>query len=209
MSINLAPPTVTPEIAQRGFASPTGEVATAAYDYEERLNADWELALAEGGKHFEERSAVQSTLRRVTRDLINLEIPYAVVGGMALFRHGLRRFIQDVDVLVSAESLQIIHSRLEGRGRQRLYNLDRMVHRFSMAVPGWRPDARRVRQAERRPPFTNSKNLRDETPIVAPNEKALAMLGDLAEMKRDVPESDPSLTDQIIRNGRAGDIYGL
>jgi hypothetical protein len=30
------------------------------------------------------------------------QICYAVVGGMALFRHGLRRFTEDVDLLVTS-----------------------------------------------------------------------------------------------------------
>ena len=43
----------------------------------------------------------------------------------------------------------------------------------------------------------------------APNEKVLALLRDLAEMKKDMPESDPSDTNNIIRAGRSGAMYGL
>ena len=39
------------------------------------------------------------------------------------------------------------------------------------------------------------------------NEVVQAMLRDLAEMKKDMPESDPSDTDAIIRGGRAGGMY--
>ncbi len=35
---------------------------------------------------------------------------------MALFLHGYRRFTEDVDVLVTRESLNKIHEELEGRG---------------------------------------------------------------------------------------------
>ena len=45
-----------------------------------------------------------------------LDIPYAVVGGMALFRYGLRRFTEDVDILVTRADLVTIHDRLEGFG---------------------------------------------------------------------------------------------
>ena len=45
-----------------------------------------------------------------------LGISYAVVGGMALFRYGLRRFTEDVDILVTRADLVTIHDRLEGFG---------------------------------------------------------------------------------------------
>jgi hypothetical protein len=35
---------------------------------------------------------------------------------MALFRHGLRRFTEDVDILVTKEDLKKVHDLLEGRG---------------------------------------------------------------------------------------------
>lgn len=60
--------------------------------------------------------SVQEALRKITRDLDALGIPYAVVGGMALFLHGYRRFTEDVDILVRRENLKLIHERLEGHG---------------------------------------------------------------------------------------------
>jgi hypothetical protein len=65
---------------------------------------------------FEGQGAVQETLRKVTARLRELGIVYAVVGGMALFSHGLRRFTEDVDILVTREGLNEIHDRLEGLG---------------------------------------------------------------------------------------------
>jgi len=38
--------------------------------------------------------------------------PNAILGGMALFRHGFRRFTEGVDVLVSQPDLKRIHERL-------------------------------------------------------------------------------------------------
>src|SRR5262245_10224599 len=84
--------------------------------YEERLDRNIDWALREGSMHFEEQSAVHKTLRRITRRLDELGIPYALVGGMALFFHGFRRFTEDVDILVTAEGLREIHLQLEGRG---------------------------------------------------------------------------------------------
>ncbi len=60
--------------------------------YEELLDRDLDWALREGSMHFEEKSAVHQTLRKITKRLDELRIPYAVVGGMAMFLHGYRRF---------------------------------------------------------------------------------------------------------------------
>lgn len=85
-------------------------------NYEQLLSNDREWALSEGSLFFEGRGSVQEALRRVTQRLDELNIPYAVAGGMALFAHGYRRFTEDVDILVTPPSLQRIHDELEGRG---------------------------------------------------------------------------------------------
>jgi len=84
--------------------------------YEQRLNRNLDWALREGSMHFEKDSAVHKTLRKITKRLDELGIAYAVVGGMAMFFHGYRRFTEDVDLLVTREGLAEIHRRLEGLG---------------------------------------------------------------------------------------------
>ena len=84
--------------------------------YEQQLDADPEWALNEGSRHFDERSAVHRSLSKITAKLSELGVPYAIAGGMALFRHGFRRFTEDVDILVSKDGLRRIHAELEGRG---------------------------------------------------------------------------------------------
>jgi len=84
--------------------------------YEDRLNRDTRWALSEGSKHFDEQSAVFKSLHLITERLKSLDIPYAIVGGMALFRYGLRRFTEDIHILVTKDSLRIIHEKLEGLG---------------------------------------------------------------------------------------------
>jgi hypothetical protein len=98
--------------------------AVGGATYEEQLQNDPRWALSEGSKHFDETSAVAAALRNIARRLNELSIPYAVVGGMALFKHGLRRFTEDVDVLVRKEDLKRIHQALEGRGYL-------LAHRYS------------------------------------------------------------------------------
>jgi hypothetical protein len=84
--------------------------------YEQRLNSDLNWALDEGSMHFDETNAVHRALRRITARLTELGIPHAVVGGMAMFFHGFRRFTEDVDILVSRAGLEELHRKLEGLG---------------------------------------------------------------------------------------------
>ena len=91
-------------------------MAAGVLSYEELLNRDPRWALSEGSRHFEEDSAVFKALHNIAARLKSLGIPYAVVGGMALFRHGLRRFTEDVDILVTKDDLQTIHEKLDGLG---------------------------------------------------------------------------------------------
>ena len=84
--------------------------------YEQRLSSDARWALSEGSRFFEEKSAVQDALRKITRRLRELGIPYALAEGMALFQHGFRRFTEDVDILVTRDGLRLLHEKLDGLG---------------------------------------------------------------------------------------------
>jgi len=84
--------------------------------YEQRLGGNLSWALQEGSLYFDKESAVHKTLRDITRRLDELGVRYNVVGALALFFHGVRRFTEDVDILVNREGLTAIHDQLEGRG---------------------------------------------------------------------------------------------
>ena len=90
--------------------------APRAETYESRLNRDPEWAMHEGSEFFRGEGSVQQALRKIARRLSDLGIDYAVAGGMAAFRHGYRRFTEDVDLLVTREGLAEIHRHLEGLG---------------------------------------------------------------------------------------------
>jgi hypothetical protein len=68
------------------------------------------------GSAMKEKELVDEALLRLSTRLNDAQIPYAVIGGMALFAHGVYRFTTDVDVLTSREGLEAIHQRLVGRG---------------------------------------------------------------------------------------------
>ncbi len=106
------------DCTSRGFRLEFGRRGKGAIVlvYEEFLNRDPRWALSEGSRHFEENSAVFKALHGIAQRLNDLGVPYAVVGGMALFRHGLRRFTEDVGILVTKEDLKKIHENLDGLG---------------------------------------------------------------------------------------------
>lgn len=112
--------TDTSNVSTRPIASAAaadGDYASVALEtYEQRLQADPKWALMEGSQHFGEASEVFKSLEKIANKLKQLGINYAVVGGLALFRHGYRRFTEGIDLLVCREDLRAIHDALSGRG---------------------------------------------------------------------------------------------
>jgi hypothetical protein len=72
--------------------------------------------MSEGSLFFEGKGRVQQSLLRIARRLDELQIPYAVAGGMALFAHGYQRFTDDIDILMTRDDLERMHEALDGRG---------------------------------------------------------------------------------------------
>ncbi len=52
---------------------------------------------------FQGKDAVHKSLRRLVKHLEKANIPYAVMGGMAVYAHGHRRPTGDLDILLTAE----------------------------------------------------------------------------------------------------------
>lgn len=84
--------------------------------YEERLSRSPRWAILEGSTHFDKTNQVFKTLERIITRLNEIGVPYVLVGGLAMFYHGYRRFTEGVDLLVTREDLKTIHERLEGLG---------------------------------------------------------------------------------------------
>jgi hypothetical protein len=96
------------------FGTPTA--LTEAEPYVDRLNRDKEWAMDEGERFFQGTSKTHQALKKIAGKLNELGIDYVIVGGMAMFQHGYRRFTEDVDLLVTREGLKEIHRALEGLG---------------------------------------------------------------------------------------------
>ena len=114
-SHGMTPPPPRGLIA-RGMPMATPPAEALVPPYEQRLRVDRGWAMDEGDRHFQKDDEVFKTLRKIARRLDELGTPYAIVGGMALNAHGYRRLTVDVDLLVTADSLKMIHEKLEGLG---------------------------------------------------------------------------------------------
>ncbi len=84
--------------------------------YEVALRESREFTLREAGDYFAGRGRLLETLRRLASRLDAERVPYAIVGGLALFEHGYVRMTDDVDVLVTPVGLKQIFERLVGLG---------------------------------------------------------------------------------------------
>jgi len=69
-----------------------------------------------GSQFFMSQGPIHEALRRLSESLQDEGIDWVLVGGMALFAHGYRRFTEDIDVLLTAEGLASFRERLVGRG---------------------------------------------------------------------------------------------
>ncbi len=73
-------------------------------------------SLKEGSEFFQHQGDIYETLRRLVDELDENSLDYALIGGLALVAHGYRRFTEDVDILMTAEALEVFRERLLGRG---------------------------------------------------------------------------------------------
>ncbi|MDX2200616.1 MAG: nucleotidyltransferase family protein [Phycisphaerae bacterium] len=73
-------------------------------------------AIREASRFLMRDDPVHRTLAAIAKRFDELNIEYAVVGGMALVAHGYLRTTADVDLLVRPDGLEALHRALDGRG---------------------------------------------------------------------------------------------
>jgi hypothetical protein len=87
-----------------------------ASDYDALVARGGLIALEMAGRFFMKDNPVIYALQKVTKRLQDLNIPYAVAGGLAVAAHGYLRTTVDVDLLVTPEGLKAAHEKLDGLG---------------------------------------------------------------------------------------------
>jgi len=70
----------------------------------------------EARRYFMGKGTLNKTLARLSSDLENHGIPYAVIGATALLAHGYPRLTEDIDLLMTREGLEKFHAELIGLG---------------------------------------------------------------------------------------------
>lgn len=65
---------------------------------------------------FMKESPIHEAMRRLTKTLTEMQIPFAVAGAMAANAHGHRRTTVDIDILIRREDLQRFKERYSGLG---------------------------------------------------------------------------------------------
>ena len=91
-----------------------------AVAYEGQLARSFDLVVSEGEQLYEGRGRLRKTYDRLVRRLEDLGVSYTLIGGYALILHGVRRFTEDIDILISGEGLERLHKELIGRGYVRI-----------------------------------------------------------------------------------------
>jgi hypothetical protein len=72
--------------------------------------------LREASAYFAGEGRLHSALHRLTQRLDAEEIPYALLGGLALAEHGYPRLTEDIELLLTPSGLERFRQRLVGRG---------------------------------------------------------------------------------------------
>jgi len=86
------------------------------FAYESELETSFDLVLREADQLYQGQGRLKKTYDRLAKCLDDLGVSYSLVGGYALILHGVRRFTEDIDLLVPGEGLNRIHEELIGRG---------------------------------------------------------------------------------------------
>jgi hypothetical protein len=75
----------------------------------------WDVA-RRADQFFMEASPIHETMRRLSRILDEMQIPFAIAGAMAANAHGHKRTTADVDILIQRDDLQRFKAAHIGRG---------------------------------------------------------------------------------------------
>jgi hypothetical protein len=71
---------------------------------------------AEGLRYFMGEGTLNKTLSRLSADLEEHGVDYAVIGAVALLAHGYPRFTEDINLVMTADGLRKFHEELVGLG---------------------------------------------------------------------------------------------
>lgn len=92
------------------------EVTAEVTAYERQLARSFDLVMSEAEQLYQDQGRLRKTYDRLTKRLESLGVAYGLVGGYALILYGVRRFTEDIDILITGEGLDRLHKQLVGLG---------------------------------------------------------------------------------------------
>jgi len=75
----------------------------------------------EGRRYFRGEGTLNKTLACLSKDLDEHGIDYAVIGAVALFAHGYRRYTENIDLVMTPKDLRRFRGELKGLGYSPLF----------------------------------------------------------------------------------------
>ncbi|HMQ51337.1 MAG TPA: nucleotidyltransferase family protein [Anaerolineae bacterium] len=84
--------------------------------YEQRLRRSPQAVFEEASLYFMQQGDLYKALRNLIECLEAAEIPYALIGGLALAQHGFVRMTDDIDILLTPAGLATFKEKALGRG---------------------------------------------------------------------------------------------
>lgn len=84
--------------------------------YEQELKRSFPKVLREAEALYEGTGRLHKTYQRLTSRLQDLDISSELVGGYALILHGVRRFTEDIDMVIRPRDLAVLRDGLIGAG---------------------------------------------------------------------------------------------
>lgn len=100
--------------------SKNSEHSAEVLAYESEVERSFDFVVSEADQLYQGQGRLKKTYNRLIKLLEELGVSYGLIGGYALILHGVRRFTEDIDVLVSGEGLDRLHEELIGRGYVRV-----------------------------------------------------------------------------------------
>jgi len=95
--------------------------------YEDELSGSPDMVLREADALYEGRGRLQTTYERLAERLDGIGLAHVLAGGYALILHGVRRFTEDIDVLLRKEDLARLHKELVGKGYVSVAGTERSI----------------------------------------------------------------------------------
>lgn len=118
----------------RHFGYSSRHVMRNMTTYEQELETSFAGVIREADALYNGQGRLRQTYERLAARLAGLNISYSLVGGYALILHRVRRFTEDIDLLVRPHDLEIMRNQLIGKGYAEIQGANRSIRDTATGV---------------------------------------------------------------------------